>query len=76
MEEKIKILEKRENELINNIKNIKINKEISEIEINGLMKAKEQLEQIQKLIVSIYNSWYADRTESEKKLLKCSGNLS
>ena len=75
MEEKITDLQERESNLVTTLKTVKINKQISEVEINELWKDQQRLVALQKLILSLYNDWYAERSEGEKRLMKCTGNL-
>ncbi len=51
-------LEKRENELMEVNKNMKMNKEISGVEIHELRSAKVELGQLRELILSLYTQWY------------------
>jgi poly-D-alanine transfer protein DltD len=76
MQDRINQLQQNENELLGNLKTLKLNKQLSEIEAVELEKAKSELESLQKLILALYTEWHQERGEGEKKVLKTLGGLS
>ena len=45
------------------------------MEIETLLKDKEELGKLQQKVLSIYNEWYAHRTEHEKQIMQNLGYM-
>lgn len=75
MKKKIRALQTNENSLLGNLKTLKLNQQISEIEFDELARAKVDLESLQRLILAEYTQWYEKRSEGEKNMLRVVGGL-
>ena len=62
MKKKIRALQTNENSLLGNLKTLKLNQQISEIEFDELARAKVDLESLQRLILAEYTQWYEKRS--------------
>lgn len=58
MKKKIRALQSNENNLLGNLKTLKLNQQLSEIEFDELARAKVDLESLQRLILAEYTQWY------------------
>ena len=75
LQKRIQQLENNENQLLSNLRTLKLNKQLSEVEAEELGRAKVDLGRLQKLILALYTQWHSERGESEKKVLKMVGCL-
>lgn len=75
MKKKIRALQTNENSLLGNLKTLKLNQQLSEIEFDELARAKVDLESLQRLILAEYTQWYEKRSEGEKNMLRVVGGL-
>ncbi len=54
MQNKINQLQQSENELLGNLRTLKLHKQLSEVEADELGRAKIDLERLQKVILALY----------------------
>lgn len=70
--EKLKL---NQNQLLNSLKQFRCGQKVATLEMDSLLSSKSQLDKLQKKILSLYNDWYGNLSDSEKELMKNLGYL-